>query len=89
MSVKAVGIIASIWNMGAGQTGVTVSGRSTDGSVDFTGSVNSTINIGPVDWDSHQMNVQIEEGLKTALSASPYSMTFGSDDEVLVLPAVD
>ena len=89
MSVKAVGYIVSIWNMGGGQTGVTVAGKSTDGSVDFSGGANSTINVGPIDWDSHEVGAQIEGGLKTALQASPYSMSFATGDEVLLLPAVD
>lgn len=89
MSVKAVAMISAIWNMGGGETGVIISGKSTDGSVDFTGGANPTINIGPVDWDSHQMNEEIEASLITALEASPYSMTFATGDEVLLLPAVD
>lgn len=82
MTVKAVFTINDVWVMGGGVTGATVTGKSTDGTVDFTGGTNPMINVGPIDWDQHDVAQQIEDGVKTALTGSPYNMTFASGDEV-------
>ncbi len=65
--------------------GVFISGVSTDGTVDFTGNVNPPIGMPTVNWSGGTVTADIEAFVKTRLQSSPYNMTFGGSDTVLLM----
>ena len=75
-------ILATVAVISTGANYATVAGESTDGTVNF----NAGINVPVSDWSSYTLKQDIEAGLQTKLSASPYNMTFGSGDVVRIVP---
>jgi hypothetical protein len=86
MAVLAVCQIARIVTVGTGAIGVFITGISTDGTVDFTGNVNPPIGMPTVSWNDGTVNADIEAFVKLTLQSSPYNMTFGGSDTVLLIP---
>lgn len=79
MAILAVGAIIH-----AGPMYVTVSGTSLDSSVHFDPNA-GTINVTGLDFTSATLKADIEAGLQAKLAASPYNMTFGGGDTVLIV----
>ncbi len=85
MAVLAACQIQRIVTVGTGAIGVFVVGISTDGTVDFTGNVNPPIGLPTISWSDGTVIADIEALVKTRLQSSPYNMTFGGSDTVLLM----